>query len=292
MANFSQILGEIYHGQAEVAGDWFVGFAFGGNIVVNHAALHAQTVGGTILGTIQDQQGGVIPKVEVSARSLDTGAIRKSVAGGNGEYRITSVPSGSYEISTTAPGFKTDVRSGIAVTVGADVSVNFNLTVGAVNERWSRQRPQVDTSSSALGGFVNSETIRELPLNGRDWLQLALLQPGVSLNTGQAQGDGARAQKGNGVAFSISGGRQSDNAYRIDGLIVNDYANDGPGSSLRVNMGVDAIREFSVLTNNYSAEYGRGSGGVSMPLQSRAPTRFTEVPTISIATACSTPGTF
>src|SRR5262249_25559366 len=69
-------------------------------------------------------------------------------------------------------------------------------------------------------------------------------------------------QKGNGLAFSISGGRQSDNGYRIDGLIVNDYANAGPGSSLRVNMGVDAIREFSVLTNSFSAEYGRGAGGV------------------------------
>ena len=120
----------------------------------------------------------------------------------------------------------------------------------------------MDTSSSALGGFVNSTTIRELPLNGRDWLQLALLQPGALFNTGQTQTDSGRAQKGNGLAISISGGRATDNAFRIDGLVVNDYANAGPGSSLHVNLGVDAIREFSVLTNSYSAEYGRGSGGV------------------------------
>ena len=142
--------------------------------------------------------------------------------------------------------------------------MNFSLTVGAVSEKVevTAEAPQVDTSSSTLGGFVNSATIRELPLNGRDWLQLALLQPGVNFNAGQNQTDISRAQRGNGLAISISGGRPTDNAFRIDGIIVNDYANAGPGSSLRVNMGVDAIREFSVLTNNYSAEYGRGSGGV------------------------------
>jgi len=228
------------------------------------APLHAQTVGGTILGVVQDQQGGGIPKVEVSARSLDTGAVRKSVSSDNGEYRITSVPAGSYEVSASAPGFKTEVRSGIIVTVGADVGVNLSLTVGAISEKVevTGEAAQVDTSSSALGGFVNSTTIRELPLNGRDWLQLALLQPGALFNTGQTQTDSGRAQKGNGLAISISGGRATDNAFRIDGLVVNDYANAGPGSSLHVNLGVDAIREFSVLTNSYSAEYGRGSGGV------------------------------
>src|SRR6202043_2801967 len=105
-------------------------------------------------------------------------------------------------------------------------------------------------------------TIRELPLNGRDWISLSLLQPGVSPNASQNQNDLSRAQRGNGLSLYISGGRHTDNSFRIDGISVNDYANGGPGSSLRVNMGVDAIREFSVLTNNYSAEYGRGSGGV------------------------------
>jgi hypothetical protein len=109
---------------------------------------------------------------------------------------------------------------------------------------------------------VNSTTIRELPLNGRDWISLSLLQPGVSPNASQNQNDLSRAQRGNGLSLYISGGRHTDNAFRIDGVSVNDYANGGPGSALRVNMGVDAIREFSVLTNSYSAEYGRGAGGV------------------------------
>ena len=114
-----------------------------------------------------------------------------------------------------------------------------------------------------MGGFVNSTTIRELPLNGRDWLQLALLQPGALLNAGSSAGnDSLRAQRGNGMQLSISGGRMTENVFRIDGLVVNDYANAGPGSALRVNMGVDAIREFSILSNNYTAEYGRGASGV------------------------------
>jgi hypothetical protein len=231
---------------------------------VSSTPLRAQTVGGTIVGIVQDQQGGAIGKAEVSARSLDTGAIRKTTSEDNGEYRIASIPAGSYEISITAPGFKTDVRSGIVVTVGADVGVNFAMTVGAVTEKVevTAEAAQVDTSSSTMGGFVNSATIRELPLNGRDWLQLTLLQPGALQNAGEYQTDTSRAQRGNGLAISISGGRIVENVFRIDGLVVNDYANAGPGSSLHVNMGVDAIREFSVLTNNYSAEYGRGASGV------------------------------
>src|SRR5258705_1068804 len=231
---------------------------------VNPSTLHAQTVSGTVLGIVQDQQGAVIGKATVSARNVETGAIRTATSDDNGTYRISSVPAGTYEVSSTAPGFKTEVRTGIPVTVGGDQAVNFSMTVGAVTEKVevTAEAAQVDTSSSTLGGFVNSATIRELPLNGRDWLQLALLQPGANFNAGQNQLDARHGQRGNGVAISISGGRATDNAFRIDGLIVNDYANAGPGSTLRVNMGVDAIREFSVLTNNYSAEYGRGSGGV------------------------------
>jgi hypothetical protein len=243
----------------------FISFALAASFLcVNPASLPAQTVSGTILGQIQDQQGAAIGKAEITAKSLDTGAIRKATADDGGAYRITSVPAGSYEVSAAIAGFKTEVRSGISVTVGSDVAVNFSLTVGAVTEKVevTAEAPQVDASSSTLGGFVNSGTIRELPLNGRDWLQLALLQPGTNWNASQRQDDGARAQRGNGMAISISGGRPTDNAFRIDGVIVNDYSNSGPGSALRVNMGVDAIREFSVLTNNYSAEYGRGSGGV------------------------------
>ena len=227
--------------------------------------LHAQGVSGTILGTITDQQGAAIGKAEISARSVDTGVTRKGNSADNGDYRITAVPAGTYEVSIGAPGFKTEVRSGIIVTVGADSAANFQLTVGAVTEKVevTAEVAQVDTSSATMGGFVNSTTIRELPLNGRDWLQLALLQPGVQYNAGSSGGnDSLRTQRGNGMQISVSGGRMAENVFRIDGLVVNDFANSGPGSALRVNMGVDAIREFSILSNSYTAEYGRGASGV------------------------------
>ncbi len=243
----------------------FVSFVFAASFLcLTPARLHAQTVSGTILGTVQDQQGAVIGKANVSAKSLDTGAVRTATSEDNGSYRIASVPAGSYEVSATAPGFKTDVRTGIVITVGAEQAANFSMTVGAVSEKIevTADAAQVDTSSSTLAGFVNATTIRELPLNGRDWLQLALLQPGAVLNTGQNQLDARHGQRGNGTAMSISGGRVTENAFRIDGILVNDYANAGPGSTLRVNLGVDAIREFSVLTTNYSSEYGMSSAGV------------------------------
>ena len=228
------------------------------------APLQAQSVTGTILGLIQDQQGAIIAKANVSARNVDTGAVREAIAGDGGEYRITSVPAGSYEVSSSAPGFKTDVRNGIVVRVGSDIAVNFALTVGAISEKVdvTDQTPQVDVSSSTLAGFVNSASIRELPLNGRDWLQMALLQPGVNFLTATPPAEAIHDRTSMGLAISISGGRPSDNAFRIDGLMVNDFTNNGPGSSLHVNMGVDAIREFSVLINSFSAEYGMSSGGV------------------------------
>ena len=242
-----------------------ISFALAAMILcVNPASLPAQTLYGTILGQVQDQQGAAIGRVAITVKSLDTGAVRTVTADDNGSYQVASVPPGSYEVSATIAGFKTEVRSGINVTVGAEIAVNMSLTVGAVSEKVevTAEAAQIDTSSATLGGFVNSATIRELPLNGRDWLQLSLLQPGVNTNASQNSLDLSRAQRGNGTTFFISGGRHTDNSFRIDGISVNDYANGGPGSALRVNMGVDAIREFSVLTSNYSAEYGRSAGGV------------------------------
>ena len=176
----------------------WAGFALLASLLFTTSSLFAQGVNGTILGTVQDQQGGAIGKAEVSVKSLDTGVVRKSTTQDNGDYRITGVPAGSYEVSTSASGFKTEVRSPIVVTVGADVSVNIAMTVGAVTEKVevTAEAAQVDTSSATMGGFVNSTTIRELPLNGRDWLQLALLQPGALLNAGSSAGnDSLRAQQ-------------------------------------------------------------------------------------------------
>src|SRR5204863_560177 len=106
----------------------FISFALAASYwCINPTSLHAQTVSGTILGQIQDQQGAAIGRVEITARSLDTGAIRKATADDSGAYQITSIPAGNYEVSASIAGFKTEVRNGIAVTVGSDVAVNFSM---------------------------------------------------------------------------------------------------------------------------------------------------------------------
>ena len=136
--------------------------------------LAAQTLYGTISGQVQDQQGAAIGKAEVTVRNTETGATRKVNADDSGAYLVQSVPPGSYEVTASISGFKTEVRTGIAVTVGSESSVNFSLQVGAVTEKVevTAEVAQVDTSSATLGGFVSSNTIRELPLNGRDWIAI------------------------------------------------------------------------------------------------------------------------
>jgi hypothetical protein len=145
--------------------------------------------------------------------------------------------------------------------------VDFALSVGAAAEEVvvNADATQMNTTDASLGGLVGDNAIRELPLNGRDWLQLATLQAGVTGGLGQqspSQANNSRAARGNGEALAIAGSRPTNNVFLVDNLVVNDYANGSPGSGLGVNLGVDGIEEFRVLTNEYSAQYGRTSGGV------------------------------
>jgi hypothetical protein len=122
---------------------------------------------------------------------------------------------------------------------------------------------QIDLASSTLTGQVESQTILELPLNGRDWTSLATLNPGVNLIETQVDyAQSARGNRGFGAELTISGQRTTNNNYRLDGTSVNDYANSGPGNVIGAALGVDAIQEFSVLTGGFSAEYGKATGGV------------------------------
>ncbi len=229
--------------------------------------LLAQTATGSIFGTVRDSSGGAIPGVNVSAKSTETGAVRSAVTDGSGAYQILSVPVGAYDVEAANKGFKTEVRKGVVVTVAAAATVNFTLAVGDVQERVevTSDPPQLNTTDASMGGLVGETAVRELPLNGRDWLQLATLQAGVVGGIGQqsaAVQSNSRAARGNGLALSISGNRPTGNVFLVDGLVVNDFANASPGSGLNVNLGVEAVREFRVLTNEYTAEHGRSTGGV------------------------------
>lgn len=227
----------------------------------------AQVTGARLSGTITDSSGAVIPRAEVSVTNVATAVSRVVTTNADGLYTAPNLLPGGYDITISAPGFSTEVRAGITLTVGAEQVLNVTMKVGQATEKVevTGAAPAVQLATSSLSNQVNSTTVRELPLNGRDWTSLAALQPGIS-SLGAVQQDPSqsynRGNRGYGVQLAISGARPQQNNYRVDGISVNDYANGGPGSVLGGSLGVDAIQEFSVLSSNYSAEYGRTSGGV------------------------------
>src|SRR5438128_1098364 len=239
-----------------------------GVTLVAHAHLiHGQVVNGTVLGTVKDPAGAVMAAVNISAKSLDTGAVRSATTDRSGTYQILSMPPGTYQVEAAATGFQTSIRDHVTVTVGAAVTVNFELALGEVRQEVtvSSEAPQVNMTDASLGGLVGEREVRELPLNGRDWLQLTTLEAGVKGGIGQqsaASFSNSRAARGNGVALVISGNRPTGNVFLVDGLVVNDQAKGSPGSGLNVNLGGEAIREFRVFTDEYTAEHGRSTGGV------------------------------
>jgi hypothetical protein len=227
---------------------------------------HAQVAGATITGTVSDQSGGVLPQAAISIKNIATGITRTSTTSTAGFYSIPNLLPGSYEIRASAQGFSTELQTGITLTVGEQQVLNFTLQVGQMAQtvEVSTEAPNVELASSSISATVNSTTVRELPLNGRSWTDLAALQPGVSAITTQTDFavGGDRGNRGFGNQITIAGDRPEQNNYRLDGVSINDFNNAAPGSVLGGDLGVDAVQEFSVITSNVSAEYGRTSGGV------------------------------
>jgi hypothetical protein len=230
------------------------------------ANLHAQVAGGSISGTVTDSSARVVAKVQIKITNVETGVTREVTTNEDGFYSAPNLLPGSYKAEFSVQGFKTETRSGIELTVGASVGLDLTLTVGGLHETVMVQSevPAVQLSTSDISAVVNATTVRELPLNGRSWTDLAQLQPGVSaIHTQPDFSAGTdRGNRGFGQQLTISGARPQQNNYRLDGVSLNDYANGAPGSVLGGSLGVDAIQEFSVITSNYSAEYGKTSGGV------------------------------
>jgi hypothetical protein len=241
----------------------FVLLVFG---LLTSAPVFAQVAGATLSGTVTDQSGAVIPNTQIAVKNNATGVTRTVTADPAGFYTAPNLLPGTYEITATASGFATEVQSGVTLTVGAQQVLNLVLQVGQVTQRVqvTGEAPAVQLASSSISAVVNSTTVRELPLNGRSWTDLAALQPGVDAILTQVPftAGGDRGTRGFGAQLTISGARPQQNNYRLDGVSLNDYGNGGPGSVLGGNLGVDAIQEFSVLTSNYSAEYGKTAGGV------------------------------
>jgi hypothetical protein len=227
--------------------------------------LSAQVVGATLSGTVTDTSGGVVPNADVTAKNVSTGIARTAVTSGSGLFTVPNLQPGPYEITVAAGGFNTDVRTGVTLNVGQELVLNFTVKPGMAVQKVevNAEAPTVNLANATLGGINDSTTVAELPLNGRSWTDLATLQPGVHLSQDQPPiNAGDRVKRGLGLELTISGARPQQNNYMLDGVNINDYANAGPGSVLGGNLGTDAVAEFSILTTNYAAEYGRTSGGV------------------------------
>jgi hypothetical protein len=245
---------------------WLLAFVAVGTSLLGPAPVWAQVTGATLTGTVTDASRAVIPNAQVSIKSIATGITTVATANADGFYTAPNLIPGIYAMSASAPGFSTQVQTGVTLTVGAQQVLNFTLKVGTVTDKVevTGEAPSVELATSSISAVVNSITVRELPLNGRSWTDLASLQIGVSAIQTQlsATGSADRGARGFGAQITVAGARPQQNNYRLDGISINDNSNGAPGSVLGGNLGVDAIQEFSVLTSNYSAEYGKTSGGV------------------------------
>ncbi len=211
----------------------------------------AQQATAQITGTIKDPSGAVVAGAKVTLKNTGTSAARTVTAGKDGTYLFTLVPIGTYEIDVAAPGFAKAEQTNIGLEINQNAKLDVTLQVGASNQvvEVSGEVSQVDTISATLGKVETTERILALPLVERDTLQLGLLQAGVF----QPDQD-----DGSGNPYSVSGQRSESMTFLIDGADNNDFL----GNNIVVNPNPDAVAEFKILTNNYTAEYGRTSGGI------------------------------
>lgn len=198
-------------------------FVFFGTILVMLLGLaiptpiSAQMVGATISGTVVDTSGAVVPNVSITAKNLATGSTATAVTNGVGVFNVPNLPPATYEISAFAPGFETQLRKSVVLTVGQELVLNMTLQVGNTAQQIevTTEAPTVDLANATVGGLVNETTVEALPLNGRSWSDLAILAPGVHTVGNQPNISSTdRTKRGMGLELSIAGGRPQQNNKR------------------------------------------------------------------------------
>ncbi len=222
--------------------------------------LLAQVTTGTISGTVADSTGAVIPGAAITLQNAETGISRTLTTDARGHYTAQELGLGRYEVTADAAGFQSMARSGIEMTVGRQAVVDFTMQIGAVGEKITviGEAPLLETTNATVADLVTETQMRELPLNGRSFTDLAAIQPGVVTDMDIPQS----TLKGGG-RIVMNGARPQQSLYLLDGVeIVDPINNTPPVSALGQTLGVDTIREFTVLQNNYGAQYGRAIGGV------------------------------
>jgi hypothetical protein len=231
-------------------------------LVFLSGVMLAQTTG-TISGTVKDSTGAVLPGANVVVLNDETGISRTVETDTVGRYSALSLSPGNYRVTVTHVGFQTEIRSGVGLTVGREAVVDLTLAVGTLTQsaEVTGEAPLVESTTASLGSLVDERTIRALPLNGRSYDQLALLQPGVILSD-PGPSTASPFVNGTGKRFSVGGQRSQSNSFLLDGTNINDQGNGTPGGAAGTNLGVDTILEFKIFTNSYKAEYGHSDGAV------------------------------
>jgi hypothetical protein len=221
-------------------------------------AAHAQNVSGSISGTVADSQGAVVPGATVSIRNPGTGNSRQVTANSVGRYAVPALPAADYRIEAEAPGFAKNVTN-VSLAVSQDLVVDVTFVVAATQAQVLIEAggEALQQESAELSGVIGRKQILELPLNGRSYGQLALLEPGVVATTNRSSIVGRH-----GLAININGAGSRSNSFLLDGSSAVDAYNSGVGNAVGNFLGVDAVQEFRVLTNAYSAQFGGASGGV------------------------------
>ncbi|NOT60929.1 MAG: TonB-dependent receptor, partial [Acidobacteria bacterium] len=228
-------------------------------LLLSTVGLYGQT-SSAITGTILDQQGAAIAGAKITLRSVETNLSRNLESDGQGLYAFVELRAGQYEIQVEKTGFKKLVRQGVTLTVGEPSTIDLTMELGVFNAGIDGIKvfePLVNTQTSELSYLVGERAIRELPLNGRNYTDLALLQPGV---TAYPQRDGGSVVA-HGLGLTINGQDIRSNVYLLDGTLLNDFTNGPAGSAAGTALGAESIKEFRVETNSYSAEFGRNFGG-------------------------------
>jgi hypothetical protein len=226
------------------------------------ASSWAQATSGILSGIVRDPSQAVIAGATVTVANTETGAARTAVTNESGRYRIGELVPGTYQLTVSMDGFRREIRRDILLQVGQELSLNFALQVGEVEQQVevTAEVPIVDTTTAVVAAVVSQEQLRELPLNGRSFTDLITLD--TMANTPANQNSASTGNYGAGKQLTVAGARSDANSFTLDGTDMNATSNNTPGSAAGVQLGVDTIREFQVITANAKAEYGRSSGAV------------------------------
>ena len=227
-------------------------------------AARAQ-VSASISGRVTDPAGATVSGAAVMARNVETGETRSTVTDDTGHFWVPTLPVGEYEVHVTKQGFQEQVRGGIHLVVGQEASVDVALKLGQITEQFkvNADAPVVSLTAADISGVVGEQQVKDLPLNGRSYDLLMLLNPGVVNFTWEKTGGIGISNSTTGNMFSVAGNRPQQNLFLLNGVEFTGAAENNmqPGGASQQMLGVDAIREFNLLRDTYGAEYGKHPGG-------------------------------